>query len=189
MDIMIQVGQWVYGYSKGIYRVERIIERYVDESVDPAARQGLSVGQKFPSPLVVLKRCTDDSYSKSFSYEVCDASLCRNLSFFSTWRLERVLRKNPTLLSEFNDYAIPKIESRYGLWLCMPEGAESLFTPLLEFMQQGRTFVEVRQFMTDIGLWKYHRTPIDATLYLTNYDFEIDEQRRQIYRSAELVRT
>lgn len=100
-----------------------------------------------------------------------------------------MLRKNPTLLSEFNDYAIPKIESRYGLWLCMPEGAESLFTPLFEFMQQGRTFVEVRQFMTEIGLWKYHRTPIDATLYLTNYDFEIDDQKRQIYRSAELVRT
>jgi hypothetical protein len=71
----------------------------------------------------------------------------------------------------------------------MPEGAESLFTPLFEFMQQGRTFVEVRQFMTEIGLWKYHRTPIDATLYLTNYDFEIDDQKRQIYRSAELVRT
>lgn len=185
---MIAIGQWVYGYSEGIFRVERIVERYIDESVDPAARQGRGLGESFPTPLVVLKRCVDVSFSKSLSHEVCDASLCRELGHLAKWRLERVLRKDPDFLAEFENYGISPIESRYGLWLCLPEDAEKLFIPAIDFVRRGRTFLEVRQFMIQHSLWDYHRTPINGTLYLTNYDFEIDDNKRQVYRDAQLLR-
>ena len=184
---MIAQGEWVYGYSAGVFQVDRIVERYVDESVDPAARQGRSLGQPFPSPLVVLKRCVDGSFSPSIGYEVCDATLCKELGVIGRWRLKRAFGSNPHLLSQFEEYVVPTIRSRYGLWLSIPEGSINLFSAITEFVKSGRTFLQIKKFMIDEGLWKYHKLPITNTLFFTNYDFEIDEDRRQIYRGAELL--
>jgi hypothetical protein len=137
---------------------------------------------------VVLKRCVDKQYSKSLGYEVCDASLCRQIGPIAKWRLERALRRDPNLLTEINDYVVPTIEKRYDLWLSIPPDGDHQFSSVIDFVRTGRTFAEIKRFMTDCELWKHHRLPINGSLFFINYDFEIDETKRTIFRDAKLHR-
>src|SRR6478735_2036146 len=110
---MIKVGQWVNSYSKGIFRIERILDRYYDE-FDPLTDPKKKVGDKYDDRIVVTKRLLNSKFKKSISYDSCSEFFIVPLDKEQKERLQEILKQNPDWLTELNDYSIPDIHTVYN---------------------------------------------------------------------------
>ena len=101
----IEIGDWVKSYSKGIYRVEKIFDRFYDES-SPLIPEKNKIGDQENS-IVLSKRFLNSKFKKSISYENCDESFISQLTVKEQMELNKVISEKPKLVSELDEYEIP----------------------------------------------------------------------------------
>ena len=185
MSKNIQIGDWVNSYSKGIYRVERILDRYYDES-DPTL-DGNKIGDKYKDRTIVSKRLLNSKFKKSLDYESCSEYFIKHLDEVQSAELEKILAQKPTLLKELDDYKIPTLESIYNSELQIDnENDLQKILQLVEFIKEGKTFLEIQNEMKHLDLLRL------KPKYFGNYLFQIfnfDEEyldKRKIWRDAKL---
>jgi hypothetical protein len=183
----LKVGDWVNSYSKGIFRVEKIIERYYDESYS-SILEGNKIGDKFKDRIIVTKRFLDSKMKKSMSYESCSESFITFLSKEKLIELNQIIEQNPKLLAELNEYEIPKIIGVYNSELQI-ETLEELqkVTELLKFVENGKSFLEIENELKRLDILKL------KPKYFGNYNFQLfnfDEEyieKKKIWREAKLT--
>ena len=63
----IKTRDWVNSYSKGIYRVEKIIDKFYDES--SPILDGNNIGDKMKDRTIISKRLLNSKFKKSINYD------------------------------------------------------------------------------------------------------------------------
>ncbi len=183
----LQVGNWVNSYSKGIYRIEIIVEQFYDESY-PALGEN-KIGDRIKDRIIVTKRFLNLKFNKSFGYESCSEIFVSKLNNGQYAELQKVIEQNPKLLEEFNEYEIPTRETIYNMELQINNASDlKKVNRLIDFIKTGKSFLEIQTKMEQVDLSKL------KPKYLGNYLFQLfnynDEylNKKKIWRNAKLTK-
>jgi AraC-like DNA-binding protein len=184
----IKIGDWVTSYSKGLYRVEKIITRYYDE-LDIDDEEDKKVGEEYADKLVISKRLLSSNFKKSTGYDSCSDFFVRPLDKEKLKILNDTLKKNPSWLGELDNYQIPPIKTIYNMELKLDSKNDlKLVKEFIPFINEGRTYKEIKREMRKRQLDKFIQDFFgNYILQLTN----IDEERkgiRTVSREARLVK-
>lgn len=187
MNQNIQIGDWVNSYSKGIYRVERIIERYYDESC-PVLDDN-KIGDKCKDRIIVSKRLLNSKFKKSLNYESCSEYFVKHLDSKQLAELEKALTQKLTLLKELDDYKIPTLINIYNSELQIDnENDLQTVLQLVESIKSGKTFLEIQNELKRLDILRLKPKYFGNYLFqLFNFDEEYLDKRR-IWRDAKLTK-
>lgn len=179
----IQIGDWVNSYSKGIFRIEQIVDQYYDESY-PALEQN-KLGDKMSKRIIISKRLLNSKYKKSISYESCNEEFVSPLSESQSLELEKVLAKSPEFLEELNEYEIPSRKTIYNMELQIDNKDDlKKISKLMDFIENGKTFIEIQNEMKRTDLFRLKTKPFGNYLFqLINFNDEL-RQKRKVWREA-----
>jgi hypothetical protein len=187
MSNNLKIGQWVNSYSKGIYRVERIIDRYYDES-ERSILGDNKIGDKYKDPIIVSKRLFNAKFKKSIGYESCSAYFISSIDTAQKNELEKVLKDKPEYLTELANYQIPTLTTIYNSDLQIDsENDLKKVQQLVEFVKIGRTFLDIENEMKRLDIHKLiPRNFGNYKFQLFNFDEEYIDKRK-IWRGAKLT--
>ena len=187
MSSGIQLGDWVNTYSKGIYRVERIIDRYYDES--SPTLDGNKIGDKYKDRIIISKRLLNSKFKKSISYETCSEYFVHPLNQQQTSELQKILAGDPSLLSALDKYQIPTIISTYTSELQIDKESDlKSVQQLIEFIKKGKSFKDIQEEMQRLDLLRLKPKNYGNYFFqLLNYDDEWVD-KRLIWRDARLIK-
>ena len=181
----IQIGDWVNSYSKGIYRVEKIFDRYYDES-SPFITDNAKIGDK-QNRIILSKRFINSKFKKSFSYESCDESFVSKLTIKEQIELDKYILEKPKLISELDKYEIPPLTTIYNSDLQIDNKNDlKKVNYLINFIKNGKSFLEIQTEMTRLDILRL------KPKYFGNYKFQLfnfNEEyidKRMIWRDAKL---
>jgi hypothetical protein len=186
---MIKVGQWVNSYSKGIYRIERILDRYYDE-FDPIIDPKKKVGDKYDDRIVITKRLLNSKFKKSISYESCSEFFIVPLGKEQEEGLQETLKQNPDWLTELNDYLIPDINSIYNWSVQLDSSTEKIkVNEIIKLIETGQTLRQIHDEIDKRGLTKnFDRNFGNYLLQMTNVNHETVD-KRYIWRNPNLIKS
>ena len=182
----LKPGDWVNSYSKGIYRIERFVDGYFDES-DSGIPKENKIGDKHPQRTVVLKRFLNSKFKKSISYESCSEYFISPLTAAQKENLTTVIKENPSYIEDLDTYSIPQIVAVYNMPLQIDNTADlKKMEELIVFIKQGKSFLEIRQEMEKNDLLRLKpKTYGNYSFQLFNYDFEYNNKRK-VWTDAKL---
>jgi len=186
---MIEVGQWVNSYSKGIFRIEKILDRYYDV-FDPITDPKKKVGDKYDDRIVITKRLLNSKFKRSISYESCSEFFIVPLDKEQKERLEETLKQNPNWLTELNDYIIPDINSIYNWSVQLDSPAEKTkVNEIIKLVEAGLTLRQIHDEIDKRELTKnFDRHFGNYLLQMTNINHETVD-KRYIWRNPKLIKT
>lgn len=183
----IKIGDWVNSYSKGIYRVEKIIEQFYDES--SPVLDGNNIGDKVKDRIVISKRLLNSSFKKALSYESCSESFVSHLETEQNTKFKKTLTDNPKLLTDIDDYKIPTTTTVYNYDLKIDNDTDlQTILRLIDFIKNGKTFLEIENEMKRLDILRL------KPKHFGNYSFQLfnfNEEyvdRRKIWRDAKLTK-
>lgn len=184
----IKAGDWVTSYSKGIYRVERVITRYYDE-FDVADEEDKKVGDAYSDKLIISKRLLTSGYKKSLGYDSCSDLFIKPLNKATLRAVNDILSVNPTWLESLDKYEIPPIRSIYNMELALKTRNDvALIKEFMPFIRHGRTSKEVKKEMRKRQLDQYiPETFGNYILQLINVDNE-QRAKRTVWRETDLFK-
>ncbi len=175
------VGDWVNSYSKGVYRIEFIIDEYYDESSHILNNN--EVGDKQELRTIVSKRLLNSNFKKSISYESCSEAFISHLNNSQNVELKKVLTEIPTLLKDLENYKIPIRTAVYNSYLQIENRDElNLANQLVGYIKNGKTFLQIENEMKRLDIVK----PMNYGNYdfqFFNYDNEYID-KRMIWKDA-----
>ncbi len=187
MKKRFKVGDWVNSYSKGVYRIECIIDEYYDES-SPILGDN-KIGDKKEHRTIVSKRLLNSKFKKSISYESCSEYYISHLDNSLNLELKKAITENPRLLKKLEDYEIPIRTTVYNSDLQIEnEGDLKKVNQLIDFIKNGKTFLQI---MTEMGKLDILRL---KPKNFGNYKFQLfnfnDEyiNKRKIWKDAKLTK-
>jgi hypothetical protein len=186
---MIKVGQWVNSYSKGIFRIEKILDRYYDE-FDPITDPKKKVGDKYDDRIVITKRFLNSKFKKSISYESSSEFFILPLDKKQKGLLQETLKQNPDWFRELNDYLLPEINSIYNWTVQLDSSIEKTkVSQILKFVEAGQTLRQIQNEIDKRGLTKnFDRNFGNYILQMTNVNHET-VNKRYIWRNPKLIKT
>jgi hypothetical protein len=186
---MIEVGQWVNSYSKGIFRIEKILDRYYDD-FDPITDPNKKVGDKYDHRIVISKRLLSSKFKKSISYDSCSEYFIVPLDKIQNQHLKELLKQNPDWLTELNNYLIPDIKSIYNWPVEIKPGTEEEeIKELMELINTGQTLKQIHNEIDKRGLRKnFDRNFGNYILQMTNLNHETVD-KRYIWRNPSLIKS
>lgn len=181
----INIGDWVNSYSKGIYRVERIIDRYYDES--SPTLDGNQIGDRYKDRIIVSKRLLSSKFKKSLNYDECSEYFISPLDENQLRELQKVLEQTPSLLKALDDYTIPTLINIYNSELQVDEEQDlQTVYQLIEFIRAGKTFLEIEKEKTRLNISRLKPKYFGNYLFqLFCFDHEYKE-KRVLWRDAKL---
>ncbi|APY06867.1 hypothetical protein BWZ20_00505 [Winogradskyella sp. J14-2] len=183
----LQIGDWVNSYSKGIYRIEHIIDQFYDESYPVLGEN--KIGDRINDRIIVTKRFLNSKFKKSISYESCSEAFVSKLDESQNSELKRVIEKHPKLLDDLNNYEIPTRETIYNMPLQIDNESDlKKVNGLIDFIKTGKSFLEIRTKMEQSDLVKLKPKHFGNYLFqLINYNDEY-LNKKKIWRNAILTK-
>ena len=187
MSNNLKIGQWVNSYSKGIYRIEKIIDRYYDES-ERSILGDNKIGDKYKDPIIVSKRLLNTKFKQSIGYDSCSAYFISPIDATQQNELEKVIKNKPEYLTELDNYQIPTLTTIYNLDLQIDSEQDlQKVQHLVEFIKMGRTFLDIENEMKRHDILKLiPRNFGNYKFQLFNFDEEYIDKRK-IWRDAKLT--
>lgn len=183
----IKIGNWINSYSKGIFRVEKIIEQFYDES--SPILDGNKIGDKMKDRIIVSKRLLNSKFKKSISYERCSEYFVSHLNKEQAIELKKAISNNLDLLNDLDHYQIPVLISIYNSELQIQNKSDlQKIALLISFIKEGRTFHEIKKEMKKLNI--FHLISENFGNYrfqLFNFNEEYIEKRK-VWRDAKLTK-
>jgi hypothetical protein len=183
----LKKGDWVNSYSKGIFRIENIIQEYYDES-ERSILNGNSIGDPHETKTIILKKLLTSSFKKSLDYESCNETFVSKLSPDQQQQLDLALKEKPELIQALDGYTIPALKSVYNMPLRIDttEDLEKV-NSLISFIGAGRTFSDIEAEMHRLDIYRLKPENFGNYMFqLVNFDFEYREKKK-IWRDAQLT--
>ena len=183
----LKVGEWVNSYSKGIYRIENIIEQFYDESYPMLGEN--KIGDRIKDRIIVTKRLLNSGFKKSISHESCSEFFISKLDVNQHSKLEKIIDENPELIEELDKYNIPTRETIYNTDLQIEKSTDlKKVNELIDFIRTGKTFLEIQNEMQRTDLLKLKPNNFGNYLFqLINYNDEY-YNKKKIWRSSKLTK-
>ena len=187
MKTEIKIGDWVNSYSKGIYRVEKIIDKFYDES-SPILEEN-KVGDKMKDSTIISKRLLNSKFKKSINYESCSDHFVSHLDKQQMTELQKILADNPKILKELDEYQIPTLTTVYNSDLKIDNDTDLQTTlQLIDFIKGGKTFLEIQNEMKRLDILRLKPKNFgNYKFQLFNFDEEFIDKRK-IWRDAKLTK-
>lgn len=188
MNNSFELNDWVFIKFEGIFRIDKIIQEYYDESEMLPISE--CIGNPVKEKIFILKGLLDTNFEKSIFEKYCREGLISKLTSEQEERLNHILRSSPDLVAEFYCYEIPAVK-RYltiPLDIKFPEDLEKV-DKLVVFIDSGKTFVEIDEQMQYLGVQNFDKSVGYMgrfQLNITNIDFECNNKKR-IWREAQLL--
>ncbi len=184
----IKIGDWVNSYSKGIFRIEKIIENFYDES--SLLPDGAKIGDKIKDRTIVSKRLLNSKLKKSISYESCSEYFVSHLDSEQSSIVEKLLAENPKWLVELDGYQIPTLTTVYNSALQIDNDSDlQTILELIDFIKPGKTFLEIQIEMKRLDVLRLKpRNFGNYRFQLSNFDNEIID-KRIIWRDPKLTKS
>ncbi|RUS41953.1 hypothetical protein [Cohnella sp. AR92] len=180
--IFMDVGDWVTSYSKGYFRIERIIKRYYDVSHSGGFLGSNHIGEEIEDPIVVLKKGFNTNLKASLGFDSCALSLCKRISGDAHNIIEKKFIEDKKFEKRFNDYIIPPIVSLHNIGFNANRELLNIEN-IRDQIINGMTFAEIQEKLnTDFNF----EFPHNKTIQFKNYDFEINESRELIFREVSI---
>lgn len=167
----IKIGDWVRIQQSGIWRVVRI---------QPVLRCDPVSGKPENQTLVFVHRIANDSFKKSFSASVVDATLVRPLSKARILKIE----KDSNLLEQFELYRPDPIDAIFNL-ACEKPAKLSKSALAKKFKQKGP--------MTEFGIIEFCQTLAlelgyhEWSIQLVSHDHRVDDSNRLLYSFKQIL--
>lgn len=183
----IKVGDWVNSYSKGIYRIENIINQFYDESYPLLGEN--KIGDRIKERIIVSKRFLNSKFKKSISYESCSELFISKLDKNQYSELQKVIEQKPSLLEELNEYEIPTRQTIYNMPLQIDNESDlKKINGLIDFINTGKSFLEIQTEMEETDLLQLRPKNFgNYTFQLINYNDEY-LNKKKIWRNAKLTK-
>lgn len=187
MEQEIKIGDWINSYSKGIYRVEKIIDQFYDES--SPILDGNKIGDKMKDKIIISKRLLNSKFKKSINYESCSDYFVSHLDKGQMAELQKTLADNPKFLKELDDYQIPTLTTVYNSDLKIDNDIDLKTTmQLINFIKGGKTFLEIQNEMKRLDILRLKPKNFgNYKFQLFNFDEEYIDKRK-IWRDAKLTK-
>lgn len=184
----IKVGDWVTSYSKGIYRVERIITRYYDE-LDIVDEEDKNIGDEYADKFIISKRLLNSNFKKSLGYDSCSDFFIKPLDKEILKTFKETLKNNPNWLADLDNYQIPPIRSIYNMDLKLKTKNDvKLIKEFMSFIKDGRTYKEIKKEMQKRHLDQYLPDTFgNYILQMINIDNE-QKDKRTVWRETDLLK-
>ena len=184
----IKIGDWINSYSKGIYRVEKIIDQFYDES--SPILDGNKIGDKMKDRIIISKRLFNSKFKKSINYESCSDYFVSHLDNQQMTELQKILTDNHKLLKELDDYQIPTITTVYNSDLKIDNDTDLQTTiQLINFIKDGKTFLEIQNEMKRLDILRLRPKNFgNYSFQLFNFNEEYIDKRK-IWRDAKLTKS
>jgi hypothetical protein len=168
----MNIGDWVYSCSPGVWRVYRIVAGFHE------LRYSLDEPKKLSKRVIVFSnRLVDVAWKPAFRSEFCEAALVRPLSAEDRGRVADLLLANPRLRLAFDTYEPRPVPLIVNLAMNVPDRArlqDFCETVLKGEMPDGIPLDRVLQLLTEAGLVeRIGKTPFNATLQLVCRDHEV----------------
>ncbi|MFC4776105.1 hypothetical protein ACFO9Q_04910 [Paenibacillus sp. GCM10023252] len=184
----MQVGDWVTGYNKGLFKVEKIVKQYYDEchvgGILDASKNKL--GDEISDPLVVLKKGFSGSYKPQISWDVCAQSLCIKVSPEDLEVIEETLNDDEKFRKKFDSYIIPPYKSllNIGFNSRNSTGLINKIDDIKAKIIDGMTYSEIKaKLNSDLKF----ELPHNQMIQIINFDFEINENKQIIFREIGII--
>ncbi len=179
----VKKGDWIYSYSKGIFRIEEIIERYYEE--DTPLLGDNKVGDKMPTRTIISKKFLTATFKKSFGFESCDESCVSKLLKKDRNKLEKLLNLRPELLKEFNEFKIPQRQTVHNTEIQIDNESDlKKMNLLVEFINKGKTYIDIQNEMLKLDLLRLKAEYSgNYLLQYMNYNDEL-VNKRKVWRDA-----
>lgn len=185
MSKKIKIGDWVTSYSKGTYRVEKIYDRFYDETSAFIPEKD-NIGDQ-QERMIVSKRFLNSKLEKSLSYESCSEAFISPLTEKERTALNTVLLEKPQLVTELDAYEIPTLTSVFNTELQIDNKNDlELLHKLIVFIKKGKSFLEINTEMKRLDI--LHLKPElfgNYTFRLLNFNEEYINKRK-IWRDVTL---
>ena len=182
----LTIGTWINSYEKGVFRVERIIERYYGELEQDVA--GDQLGKPYSDRIIISKRLLNSKFKKSLGYDSCSEYCVSPLTPGQRAELEQVLANRPTILTELDRYQIPPLVWVYNMPFQITTTTDMRkFDELIRFCKTGKSFSEIASAMRTLGITPAAPNRFSThSLQLINYDEE-RKDKQVIWRDARLL--
>ena len=162
-----KIGDWVYSYSKGIFRIEKIIDEYFDES-EKSILGDNKIGDKKEYRTIISKRCLNSNFKKSISYESCSEFYISKINDKDLIQLNEIIEKNQKYLIELDNYEIPTQTSIYNMELDIEKDDDlKKVHDLIDFIKSGQSFLEIENEMEKLDIKKL------IPKHFGNYKFQL----------------
>ena len=181
-----KIGDWVYSYSKGIFRIKKIIDEYFDES-EKSILGDNKIGDKKEYRTIISKRFLNSNFKKSISYESCSEFYISKINDKDLIQLNEIIEKNQKHLIELDNYEIPTQTSIYNMELDIEKDDDlKKVHDLIDFIKSGKSFLEIENEMEKLDIKKLIPKHFgNYKFQLLNFDNEYQNKRR-IWRDASL---
>lgn len=181
-----KIGDWVYSYSKGIFRIEKIVDEYFDES-EKSILGDNKIGAKKEFRTIISKRFLNSNFKKSISYESCSEFYISRIKDEDLTQLNEITEKNQKYLIELDNYEIPTQTSVYNMELDIEKDDDlKKVHNLIDFIKSGRSFLEIENEMEKLDIKKIIPKHFgNYKFQLLNFDNEYQNKKR-IWRDASL---
>ena len=187
MKKQIEIGDWVHSSSKGIYRVEKIFNRFYEIS-SPLIPKGKKIGDP-QNRIIVSKKIMNSKFKKSFDYDSCDESLIAHLTKKELKEVSKVISEKPELISELNEYKIPILKTINNFDLQIDNELElQKVNELIDYITKGKSQLEIQNEMERLDI--LHLKPKyfgNYKVQMFNYDLEIIN-KQCVWKDAKLNR-
>ena len=162
----IKIGDWVSSYSRGIWRVVRIIQDYRPPIDLPGQAQ----------PLIGSARFVTDTFRPRYGTEICAESFVNSLGAESRRELDAFIAAHPEALAAFEARTPRLPDLVWNVQLGMPAGIPPLLSDrFMTALGNGLTPDEVRAALRDEALGQYvGKLPATHTLQLVCENHEMD---------------
>jgi hypothetical protein len=174
----IKIGDWVSSYSRGVWRVMRIIQDYRPPVDLPAPAQ----------PLIGSARFLTASFKPRYGTEICAESFVKPLAADLKRDLDAFIATHPGALVAFEAQTPRLPDLVWNVRLGMPEGTPPLLSSrFFTALETGLTPTEVRAALHYETLHKYvDGLPATHTLQLVCANHEM-RGRDFVFRTGRLI--
>jgi hypothetical protein len=180
----MKIGDWVTSYSKGYFQIERIVNIYVDESNSHLGKlENKKIGEVLSNPIVVLKKGFNSNLKPNLGWDTCALSYCKLVDNNVLQSIQDELDNNTIFIKKFNNYTIPPIKSLFNISIKSSVEIIEKLDLLKHKIHKGLTYKEIIQ---ETQINNYISIPPNCTVQLINIDFEVNQEKRTIFRDINI---
>jgi hypothetical protein len=139
----INVGDWVWSYSSGIWQVYRVIHY--------KTRDALTLGET-DETMIFSKKFLSESMKPSFREECCAPAHIEHLSDEAMRKTEAFILNNPDAIKRFEGYQPKDIDMVYNSRIALPDGTSVEDVEKLIPKDQMFSVFEIEQLLSRLGL-------------------------------------
>ncbi|HNX59879.1 MAG TPA: hypothetical protein PKK43_12320 [Spirochaetota bacterium] len=181
----LKKNDWVTGYSKGYFRIEKIFEDYYDETSFDIDEH--KVGDLKPGLSVHLKKGFNANLKPMLGWDVCDISFCKLVDKKTLKIINETFSDNNSFKDKFESFELDPVLLIHNMNLSVKKNRDAkAINQLIDYVSEGRTFIDIIAELKSLGIKESQFTD-DSLIQFLCFDYEMDCDKRKIFREARIV--